>query len=152
MKILLALALLAACDSKEKPKDNSVEGMIDDANVDFARKEVPEIEKKLASPDPGSAAGSCAVVKPDLPKIRKADKKLADKIEKLCGHDFSIRSLTVFVEKAEAARAKDPNDKFLMECGSWDIYMKPVIAASSGDDPAIAPLKERYAKACPGKN
>jgi hypothetical protein len=151
MKILFALALLTACDSKDKAKSERIDDPVDDATVGFARKEVPEIEKKLASADPGSATGSCSVVGADLPKIRKYDKKLAETIEKLCGHDLSIRSLTVFVEKAEAARAKDPNDKFLLECGSWDIYMKPVLAAKAGDDPAIAPLKERYTKACPGK-
>jgi len=151
MKWLILLACVSACNSKKEQKTDDVKDMVNEASVDFARKELPEIDKKLASDDPGAASSSCAVIKPDMPAIRKADAKLADTIEKKCGHDLALRQLAVFVDKAEAARAKEPDSKFLSECSSWDIYMKPVTAAKADADPEVATLHDRFAKACPGK-
>jgi hypothetical protein len=146
MKRFVWLAvMLVACGSKEEKKSDDVKDMVDDASVDWARKQVPEIEKLLASSDPGAASSNCAVIKPDMAKVQKADKKLAAQLEKLCGHDLHLRSLTVFVEKAEAARKVAPDDKFLMECSSWDIYAKHVPA----DDAELPKLKARYDAACP---
>ena len=144
--VWLALVLVVACDSK-KDKSDSTKDMVEEAEVDWARKQVPEIAKLLASDDPGAASSNCAVIKPDMPKVRKADKALADKLEKLCGHDRHMRSLTVFVEKAEAARKAAPDDKRLLECGSWDIYAKEL----PPDDAEVTKLKARYSAACPGK-
>jgi hypothetical protein len=146
MKRLVWIAMvLVACDSKKEKRSDDVKDMVDDASVDWARKQVPEIEKLLASDDPGAASSNCAVIKPDMPKIVKADKALAAKLVKLCGHDYNLRSLTVFVERAEAARKAKPDDRFLLECGSWDIYAKGIAA----DDPDVVKLKARYDAACP---
>ena len=146
MKSFVWLALmLVACDSKKEKKSDDVKDMVEEASVDWARKQVPEIEKLLASDDPGAASSNCAVIEPDRPKIRKADKKLADQLAKLCGHDLHLRSLTVFVEKAEAARKANPDDKRLLECGSWNIYAKGLPA----DDADVTKLEARYDAACP---
>ena len=152
MRWMIALAVLAAC-SKDKTEDSpssSTGDPIDEAKVDFARKEVPEIDKKLASDDPGAASSSCAVIKPDLAVIRKADPKLAETIERRCGRDLAIRQLAVFVARAEAERAKDPTG-MVMECSSLDIYLKPVRNAGVEADAEVTALVERHGKACPKK-
>jgi hypothetical protein len=150
--VFAMVALVGACGSKEEAKsDNSVEGMVDEASVDFARKQIPELDRMLASKDPGEASSTCAVIKPDMAKIQKADKKLADTLAKKCGPDLALRSLAVLVERAEEERAKDPEAKFLSECSSWNSYMKSVTANGADNDPQVATLKERYSKACPGK-
>lgn len=153
MKALLLVVLvlvLAGCGSK-KEKSNDIEDMKEEASVEWARKQLPELDTMLASKDPGQASSTCAVIKPDIAAIEKADKKLAEAIAKKCGHDLALRTLTVFVERAEEERAKDPESKFLGECSSWDIYMKPVINAKADGAPEVAALKERFGKACPGK-
>jgi hypothetical protein len=152
MKILFVLVLLAGCDSKQaKEKSHDLEDMKEEASVDWARKQLPELEADLASSDPGKASSACSVIKPDMKAIAKADPKLAETITLRCGHDLALRSLVVFVERAEAARTAAPDDKFLTECSGWSIYMKPVTAAGADGDPQIAALKDRFGKACPGK-
>lgn len=150
MKALLALVLLVGCGSK-KEKSNDLPDMKDEASVDFARKQIPELDKMLASDDPGQASSTCAVIKPDMPAIEKADKALAAELVKRCNHDLAVRSLAVFVGRAEAERAKDPEAKFLGECSGWDIYMKPVKNAKADGEPEVTALRERFSKACPGK-
>lgn len=146
----IALALLTAC-SKDKAEEQKPMNVVDEANLDFARKELPEIDKKLASDDPGAASSSCAVIEPDLASIRKADKKLAETIERRCGRDLAIRSLAVFVGRVEAERAKEGPDGRISGCSSLDIYMKSVRAAGVEGDPEVTALVERHAKACPKK-
>jgi hypothetical protein len=119
--------------------------------VEFARKELANIDTALASDDPGRASSSCAVIKPDFAAIKKADAKLAATLEQRCGKDLALRSLTVFVEKAEAARKAEPEARFVPECSSFDIYMKPVTAAGAEADPLVATLRDRHAVACPKK-
>lgn len=122
MKALVLVALLAACGSKkEKEKSNDLEDMKEEASVDWARKQLPEIDTQLASKDPGQASTTCAVIKPDMAAIKKADAKLAETLAKKCGPDLALRSLAVFVERAEAERAKDPDAKFLSECSGWSL-------------------------------
>jgi hypothetical protein len=153
LAVVCALVLVTGC-GKEKEKDPSkidIKEIADEAAVEFARKNLAEIDTKLASQDPGSASSVCTVIKIDMPAIKKADPKLAETIEKRCGRDLAIRSLAVFVEKAEAERAKDPNAVYVPECSGLDIYLKPVVAAGAEADPEVAPLKERHAKACPKK-
>ncbi|MDQ3337989.1 MAG: hypothetical protein M4D80_22730 [Myxococcota bacterium] len=151
--LVLALALVAGCDSKEKKSSDKIDlqEIKDEAGVDFARKELANIDTALASTDPGRASSSCAVIKVDMPAIKKADAKLHATLEQRCGKDLALRSLTVFVEKAEAARKAAPDDKFLMECSSFDIYMKPVVSAGAEADPQVSALRERHAAACPKK-
>lgn len=152
MKALLLIGFLVACGSKEeKSKSNDLEDMKDEASVDWAREQLAALDTQLASKDPGQASSTCAVIKPDMAKIQKADKKLADTLAKKCGPDLALRSLAVFVERAEEERAKDPDAKFLGECSGWNIYMKPVTASGAEGDPQVATLKERFSKACPGK-
>lgn len=155
MKWLIAIAVVVAACGKDKDKDTSAGDKIDldeiqaEASVEFARKELPNLEAKLASDDPGAASSSCAVIKPDLAAIAKADPKLAKTIAQRCGRDLAIRQLAVFVEKAEAARKADPEGKFVPECSGLDIYLKPVKAAAVESDPEVAKLVERHAAACP---
>ncbi|MFN0250973.1 MAG: hypothetical protein ACKV2T_29130 [Kofleriaceae bacterium] len=150
--VCMILALVGACGSKEeKSKSNDLGDMKDEASVDWARKQIAEIDKLLASKDPGAASSTCAVIKPDMAAIQKADKKLAETLTKKCGPDLALRSLAVFVERAEEERAKDPEATFLSECSGWNIFMKTVIATGAESDPSVAPLKERFGKACPGK-
>jgi hypothetical protein len=148
MKYLALVLVLVGCDSKEdKPADKiDMKELRDEAGVEFARKELANIDAALASTDPGRASSSCAVIKSDMPAIKKADAKLHDTLVQRCGKDLDMRSLTVFVEKAEAARKAAPDDKRLLECSSWDIYAKGVEPG-----PAVDKLRERYVAACPGK-
>lgn len=149
MRALVVVVFLIACDSKTEKQGGA--DMVEEASVEWARGQLPELDKQLASNDPGQASSTCAVIKPDMAKIKKADAKLADTLAKKCGPDLALRQLAVFVERAEAERAKDPDSKFLGECSSWSIYMKPVIAAGAEGDPEVGKLKERFSKACPGK-
>jgi hypothetical protein len=153
MKWLVLLALVAACDSKEKSSSDKIDikEIKDEVGVEFARKELANIDTALASTDPGAASSTCAVIKPDMAAIQKADPKLAATIEQRCGKDLALRSLAVFVEKAEAARKADPEGKFIPECSSFDIYMKPVVRAGAEAAPEVAQLRERHAAACPAK-
>ncbi|MGE0398749.1 MAG: hypothetical protein AB7T06_18725 [Kofleriaceae bacterium] len=151
MKAALFVVLLVACGSKKEEKSNDLGDMKEEASVEFARKQIPELDKMLASKDPGQASSTCAVIKPDMQAIEKADPKLAADLVKRCNHDLALRSLAVFVERAEEERAKDPDAKFLGECSGWNIYMKPVINAKADGAPEVAALKERFSKACPGK-
>ena len=139
---VVALALLVACSSeKDAPrKSDKVEDMVAEASVDWARKQVPEIEKRLASADPGSASSPCAVIKPDMPKIRAADPELAKTLELRCGRDVAVRSMTIAVERAE-------KDRF--DCSAIPIYEKSIAKANAGADPEVAKLRERVAAACP---
>jgi hypothetical protein len=156
--LTLLLALSGACSSDKESSSNEatsdkmdMQSMVDEAGVDFARKQLAELDTRLASDDPGSASSICSVIEPDMPAIEKADAKLAETLKQRCGKDVAIRSLARYVEEAEAARAADPDDTFLMECSSFSIYMKPVIAAGAETDPEIALLRARFATACPGK-
>ena len=146
-RLVLAIALLG-CKEKSTPDNLDIEAVKDDAAVEWARRELANIETQLQSADPGRASSGCAVIKPDMAKIEKADAKLAAKLEQRCGKDLALRSLAVFVERAEKARAADPTG-FVPECAGFDIFMKPVIAAGADADPAIAKLRDRHAAACP---
>lgn len=151
------LAMCGACSSdketsKEKaPDEIDMQEMVDEAGVSFAREHLAEIDTLLASDDPGAASSICAVIKPDMPAIEKADTKLAETLTLRCGRDLAIRSLARFVEKAEAAYAADPTDTFSLECSSFSIYMKPVTAAGADSDPEVAKIKARHTKVCPPK-
>jgi hypothetical protein len=138
---VIALALLVACSSqKDQPKSEKVEDMVAEASVDWARQQLPEIDKRLASADPGSASSPCAVIKPDMAKIRAADPELAKTLEVRCGRDVAVRSMTVAVERAE-------KDRF--DCSAIPIYEKSIAKANAGADPEVAKLRERVAAACP---
>jgi hypothetical protein len=142
------VALVACGEKKEdKPSDKiDIKEIKDEAGVDFAKQNLAEIDTKLASADPGAASSICAVIKPDMPAIKKADAKLAAQVEKQCGHDLAVRSLTVFVERVEAETA---NGGRTLQCSSLDIYLKTVVAAKAENEPEVVALKERFAKACP---
>jgi len=142
--IALALVSVAACSSKEDKKGSgeSLEDIKDEASVDWARKQVAEIDTRLASADPGSASSNCAVIKPDMAKIKQADPKLAETLELRCGRDLAVRSLTIAVERTE----KDPS-----ECSSIPIYEKMITKANAGSDPEVIKLRERVATACAKK-
>jgi len=138
---VIALALLVACSSqKDQPKSEKVEDMVAEASVDWARQQLPEIDKRLASADPGSASSPCAVIKPDMAKIRAADPELAKTLEVRCGRDVAVRSMTVAVERAE-------KDRF--DCAVIPIYEKSIAKANAGADPEVLKLRERVAAACP---
>ncbi len=145
LALFLGLATVAACSSKTDDKaagSNNVEDMKDEASVDWARQQLPELDAKLASSDPGAASSTCAVIKPDMPKIRKADAALADVLERKCGRDVAVRSMAVAVERIE----KDPK-----ECYSISVYEKSVTKANASGDPEVAKLRERVAAVCPKK-
>jgi hypothetical protein len=142
--IVLALASLPAC-SKTEDKDSSKESLGDiktEAAVDWAREQVADIDTRLASKDPGSASSNCAVIKPDMPAIKKADPKLAETLERKCGRDLAVRSMTVAVERAEADAS---------ECSSISVYEKMIAKAGADADPEVAKLRERVATACANK-
>ena len=151
------IALSGACNSGkeeasgEEGEEFDMKATVDEAGVEFARKQLADLDKRLASDDPGSASSICSVIATDMPAIEKADSKLAATLKRRCGRDVAVRSLEKFVKEAEAARAASPDDKFLMECSSFSIYMKPVKAAGADQDPEVAKLHGRFAKACPGK-
>ena len=151
MRILLAsLVVLVACSKdKEAKSDDPLAGVEEEAAVEFARKQLPDIDAKLASSDPGAVSGACSVLKADLPKIRTADKKLAETIEQRCGKDYQIRSFTVYVEKLEAERATDPTGS--LRCSSLDIYYKGVKEIGADSDPTVVKMMERYNTVCPKK-
>ena len=143
MKRLLLVVALIGCKEKATPDKLDIEDVKDDAAVEWARRELANIETQLMSQDPGRASSGCAVIEPDLPKIKKRDPKLADKLEQRCGKDLPLRSLTVFVEKTEKARRENPTGR-LSECSALDIYAKHVEPG-----PARTKLEQRHAAVCP---
>ena len=156
--ILSVFLALGACSDKkessatEAPTDEiDMKEIVDEAGVEFARKQLADLDTRLASDDPGSASSICSVIKSDMPAIEKADPKLHETIKQRCGRDVAVRSLDQYVKEAEEAFAADPTDTFSLECGSLSIYMKPVIAAGLEGDPEVAKIKERHAKVCPPK-
>jgi len=142
--LVLALALVG-CKEKATPDNLDIEDVKDDAAVEWARKELANIETQLQSEDPGRASSGCAVIKPDMAKIKQRDPKLAAKLEQRCGKDLHLRSLTVFVERTEKARAADPSGR-ISECWSLDTYAKHVEPG-----PERTKLEVRHAAACPKK-
>src|SRR5689334_2317165 len=148
-RLVLVIAVLGCKADKQVDDKVDLKALQAEAGVEFARKELANIDTALASDDPGRASSSCAVIKPDLPAIEKADAKLATAIKERCGKGLALRSLTVFVEKTEATRKADPEAKFIPECSSFDIYMKPVTAAGAEADPQVATLRDRHGVACP---
>jgi hypothetical protein len=151
-RLLFVVVAVLGCKEEKKVDDKiDMKALQAEAGVEFARKELANIDTALASDDPGRASSTCAVIKPDLAAIEKADAKLAAAVKERCGKGLALRSLAVFVEKAEAARKADPEAKFVPECSSFDIYMKPVTAAGAEGDPQVATLRERHAAACPPK-
>ncbi len=151
------LSLTIGCSSdKESAKETSskdidMKSMVDEAGVSFARKQLTELDARLASDDPGSASSICSVIKPDMPAIEKADAELAKTLTQRCGHDVAVRSLTRFVEKLEVEHAADP-DGFLIDCSSLSIYMKTVIAAKADKEAEVTELIARHTKVCPAKD
>ena len=152
MKRWLLVVALVGCKEKATPDNLDIEDVKDDAAVEWARKELANIETQLQSDDPGRASSGCAVIKPDMAKIKQRDPKLAAKLAQRCGKDLALRSLTVMVEKAEKARAANPEDRMLLECRSFDIYMEPITAAGAESDPSVAKLRDRHTAACPPRN
>ncbi len=145
MKWMFALALvsLAACSKKEdkEPPKASMD-LKTEAAIDWAREQVAGIDTRLASKDPGSASSPCAVIEPDMAAIKKHDPKLAETLERRCGRDLAVRSMTVAVERAEADAS---------ECSSISVYEKMIAAANADADPDVLKLRERVAVACAKK-
>jgi hypothetical protein len=125
MRIALMLVLVLGCgkDEKKHSDHESMDDMVAEASVDWARKQLPEIDKKLASTDPGSASSVCAVIKPDMKKIEKADPELATQVKQKCLHDYPLRELAVAIDKAEAARAAQPTG-YVSECSRVTVDIK----------------------------
>jgi hypothetical protein len=142
--IAIALVAGAACSSKDDTKisDGDFKAMEDEASVDWARSQLSALDAQLASSDPGSASSTCAVIKPDMRKIKKADPELAETLARKCGRDLAVRSLTVAVERAEKDRSA---------CRSISIYEKSITKAGAEADPEVAKLRARVAAACAAK-
>ena len=146
-KWMIAIALLG-CSSKKEDQPAQSNDRLDmadlqsEAAVEFAEKTLPDIDKQLASTDPGAASSACAVIKPDLKKIRKAKPDLAATLEKRCGRDLAVRSLENEVVKIE----KDPH-----ECPMVGVYEKMVVKAGATEDPDVVKLHARLAAVCPAK-
>jgi hypothetical protein len=140
-----------ASDEIEARASKAAEQGRDDAKLSFAREQLAELDKRLASDDPGSASSICSVIKGDIPAIAKSDAKLAETLTTKCGRDLAVRGLERFVERAEAVHAKDPKDTFGKECSSFSIFMKPVDSAGAASDPKVAELKTRFDAVCPPK-
>ena len=142
-RILVTLALVACSSKDDKPRpSDDLADIKSEAAVEWARKELPDIDARLASSDPGRASSTCAVIKPDMAKIKKADPELAAILERKCGRDLAVRSMTIAVERAE----KDHWD-----CSSIPVYEKSIAAAGAGSDPEVIKLRERVAVACAKK-
>jgi hypothetical protein len=147
---LLALALVVAAgckDGKEKMKEaaKDVDKAIDDFDMDDAKQHLANAKDALgrgldAVEDCSWAATVAAdVVKDPITELRR-----------LCSFDAPLGRATRAVEKAEKARAEQPEAPSLTECSS-DGYAK---AAKELDDkyatePRWTAIKARWTKVCP---
>lgn len=148
---LVCLILLGCGKSKDvEEKMPSMAEMKSEAAVEWAQKQLPEIDKELASTDPGRASSSCAVIKPDLKAIEKADAKLAETLRLRCGHDLRIRELAVDVDRAEVARkAATGASAFVPECSSVKLAVKEIAKGGWSGEPDVTALVARGQVACP---
>ncbi len=146
----MLLVALTACSSSKSDKPKAQLSVQAESALDFAREQLPALDKALASSDPGAGSSICAMLKADSKYLREADPALAETAEKRCGHDLAIRSLTVGAERAEAARKAQPTGH-IFECSSRNSYEKMITAAGAEGDPALPAVRERWAAACPAR-
>ena len=147
--VVAAFVFAAACkDGKEQMKEaaKDVDKAIDHFDVDDAT-------KHLVSAKDSIAKGLDAVVDCSWAATVAADvvKDPITELRRLCSFDAPLGRATRAVEKAEKARAEQPEAPSLTECAS-DGYAK---SAKELDDkyPAEAKwiaVKARWAKVCPG--
>ena len=150
---LIAAAILVVGCGKSKGKspsnaDEAVAQGLDESAVDFAQQHLADLDTKLASADPGSVTGTCAVIKADLPRIEKADPALAATVKQKCGHDRKVREIAVAIDKAEAARKASP-DGHLFECTTVKVELGELAKAGFDQDAAVTALAPRWQAACP---
>ena len=85
--------------------------------------------------------GAIAETKPDI-------RAFLDDYAVYCKDGMHLEAATALVTKAEASRATTPTGT-IPECGSPDLKLAEVnLKDSPGGTEKLAPLKERYAKAC----
>ena len=147
--VLAALAFtVAACKyGKEKMKEaaKDVDKAIDDFDMDDAKKHLANAKDALgrgldAVEDCSWAATVAAdVVKDPITELRR-----------LCSFDAPLGRATRAVEKAEKARAEQPEAPSLTECSS-DGYAKAAreLDEKYSTDPKWTAVKARWAKVCP---
>jgi hypothetical protein len=120
MRIAIACVLLLGCGGKKEERHRDKIDMDEiqtESAVEWAQKQLPELDAKLASTDPGAASSICAVLKPDMKRIEKADPDLFKTVTTRCTHDLPLRELAVAIDKAQAARAADTSPSgFIPEC------------------------------------
>ena len=84
--------------------------------------------------------GAIMATKPDI-------KAFVDEYRAYCGEGMHIEAVTAVVTKAEAARAATPTGS-IPECSAGTGVLT-LAKVKMKDSPKLAPLEERYAKACP---
>jgi len=80
-------------------------------------------------------------------------KQIAAELDKLCGFDTPLASVTAATDKAETARKADPDKAVLSECYSADFKtgMEKLAERGHGSKPEVTALQGRWDKACPPK-
>ncbi len=149
MRTALALCVLVlGCGKSQKDeKMPSLAEMKAEAAVEWAHKQLPDLDQRLASTDPGAASSICSVIKPDLASIEKADADLAAQIKQRCFHDLRVRELAVAIDKAEIEQ-KTPSS-VMFGCSRVASDLQALAKDKLDTDPAVVALAPRIATVCP---
>ena len=125
--------------------------------LDALKNDLAAAKKKVAAGTYTEAGFSCS--ESSLASFRKSYGAIADTKPEIktfldeyaayCKEGMHLEAVTAVVTKAEAARAKTPEGS-IPECSSPDITLAKVkLKDVAGATEKLAPLEERYAKACP---
>jgi hypothetical protein len=156
---LFPLAVLgAACDdaSSTKVKDDvksaakKVDQALDDLDTDDVKRHLNNAKDAIGrGVDAVEDCSWAATIAGDV--VKDAVKEPIEELRRLCSFDAPLGRATRAVEKAEKARAEQPEAPSLTECASDD-YAKAAreLDGKFGGEPRWLAVKARWGKVCPG--
>jgi len=151
--LILVMTLAAACGKGKSGNDKAAGAAEEDPAAQFvrngAKEDLAALKTAMAGPKPDSAIFKCAQMA-NIDTLKKADAAVAAELTKVCNHDLHVAIMKVEVEKAEAARKAQPDEKTLSECfdATYEMAVSELAKAGTADDESRA-LEARFAAACP---
>ena len=149
-RALVGVALFAACDegTKTKAKEtvDKVDRVIDKSDVGDVDERITRVKAAVA--EGREPAEECSWT--DRTTETDATKTKLAELRRWCSFDVPIARAQAAVERAEKAKAEQPEAPSHTECQSDDwANMKTKIEAKHASEPRWTDLKARWAKVCP---
>jgi hypothetical protein len=146
--LAVMLAVVACKDGKERMNEakKDVDKAVDTLELDDAKQHLVNAQAALAKGlDAVEDCTWAATVASDVVKDPVTE------LRRLCSFDAPLGRATRAVDKAEKARAEQPDAPSLTECQS-DSYAKAAkeLDASFATEPRWTSVKARWTKVCPG--